>query len=151
VDDEFTAVRLEAVLATLRGEKGGQVIFGGVWGAAGATIALVLNVMVPVAIVPAIILPTATYFVSRRAHQRALQRATIALEQALDRLERGDRQRLFGHRLIFEERFATTPTRAPCMRKRPGSDESRRARSPSRKPRRMSPRSFSGLAPRGNR
>ena len=49
-----------------------------------------MGVMVPVAIVPAIVIPAATYFGSRRSHQHALQRATLALEQALDRLERGE-------------------------------------------------------------
>ena len=93
VDDEFTVVRLEAVLATLRGQKGTQVIFGTVWGGAGTVVALMLNVMVPVAIVPTIVIPAATYFATRRAHQRAVQRASIALEQALDRLERGDAKR----------------------------------------------------------
>ena len=93
VDDEFTVVRLEAGFASLRAEKGSQVIFGTVFGGVGTVIALVLNVMVPVAIVPAIVVPAATYFGSRRSHQHALHRAHIALEQALDRLERGDRQR----------------------------------------------------------
>ena len=93
VDDEFSVVRLEAVFASLRAEKGSQVVFGTVGGGALTVVALIANVMVPVAIVPAIIVPAATYFGSRRSHQHSLQRAVIALEQALDRLERGDRQR----------------------------------------------------------
>jgi hypothetical protein len=93
VDDEFSVVRLEAVFARLRSEKGSQVIFGTVFGAAGTTIALVLNVMVPVAIVPTVVLPAVSWYASRRSHQHALQRALITLEQALDRIERGDRQR----------------------------------------------------------
>lgn len=93
VDDEFTVVRLEAVFTSLRDEKGSQVIFGTVFGGAGTAIALVINTMLPVAILPAIVVPAATYYASRRSHQHALQRAGIALEQALDRLERGDRQR----------------------------------------------------------
>ena len=93
VDDEFSVVRLEAVFTSLRAEKSGQLVAGTLGGGALTAVALVLNVMVPVAIVPAIVLPAATYYASRQSHQHALQRAHIALEQALDRLERGDRQR----------------------------------------------------------
>lgn len=93
VDDEFTVVRLEAVFTSLRGEKAAQTLAGSVLGAAGTTIAIVLNVMVPVAIVPVIVIPAASWYGSRRSHQHATQRAVIALEQALDRIERGDKQR----------------------------------------------------------
>lgn len=90
VDDEFTVVRLEAVLASFRAEKGHQTIVTTVFGGASTGALLLMGVMVPVAIVPAIVIPAATYFGSRRSHQHALQRATLALEQALDRLERGE-------------------------------------------------------------
>jgi hypothetical protein len=93
VDDEFTVVRLEAVFTSVRDEKGSQLIFGTVFGGAATAIALVINTMVPIAILPAIVVPAVTYYASRRSHQHTLQRASIALEQALDRLERGDRQR----------------------------------------------------------
>jgi hypothetical protein len=93
VDDEFTVVRLEATFARMRGEKASNTIISGVFGGAVTGVALVLGVMIPVAIVPVIAVPAATYFGSRRSHQHALQRANISLEQALDRLERGDHQR----------------------------------------------------------
>ena len=93
VDDEFTVVRLEAVFASMRGEKMAQTLAGGVLGAAGTTIAIVLNVMVPLAIVPVVVIPAASWYASRRSHLHAIQRASIALEQALDRIERGDKQR----------------------------------------------------------
>lgn len=93
VDDEFTVVRLEAVFTRLRGEKAAQTMAGSVVGGAATAIAIVLNVMVPVAIVPVVVVPVASWYGSRRSHQHALQRAVIALEQSLDRVERGDKQR----------------------------------------------------------
>jgi hypothetical protein len=51
-----------------------------------------MGIMVPVAVVPAIVVAGASYVVSRRTQQHALQRGLLALEQILDRLERGERE-----------------------------------------------------------
>lgn len=90
VDEEFTVVRLEATFTALRSEMGTRTVVGSVFGAAGSTVALVMGVMAPVAIVPGVALGVASYFAARRTQQHAIQRATLSLEQALDRLERGE-------------------------------------------------------------
>ena len=90
VDEEFTVVRLEAAFTSLRSEMGSRTIIGSVFGAAGSTVALVLGVMVPVAVVPGIAVGVASYYSARRTQQHAVHRAALALEQALDRLERGE-------------------------------------------------------------
>jgi hypothetical protein len=108
VDDEFTVVRLEANFASKRAEKGGNTIIGSVVGVGGSAVALVLGVMVPVAVAPGLVLIAGTYYAARRSHLHMLNRATIALEQALDRLERGDAKQPSLLRLI---EAALPPTR----------------------------------------
>jgi hypothetical protein len=90
VDTEFCVVRLEAVFGSLRSEMGGRTILGTVFGAAGSGVALVLGVMVPVAVIPGVVVSAASYYSARRTHQHAVHRAALTLEQALDRLERGE-------------------------------------------------------------
>jgi hypothetical protein len=90
VDDEFTVVRMEAAFSSLRAEMGSRTILGTVFGAASTGVCLVLGVMVPVAVAPAVVLSAGSFLSARRTHQHAIQRATLSLEQALDRLERGE-------------------------------------------------------------
>lgn len=90
VDEEFTVVRLEATFGSLRAEMGSRTVLGTVFGAAGSGVALVLGVMAPVAVIPAVALSAASYYTARRTHQHAIHRASLTLEQALDRLERGE-------------------------------------------------------------
>ena len=90
VDEEFTLVRLEAVFTALRSEMGSRTIMGTVFGGAGTAVCLVLGVMAPVAVVPVVLLSAGSYYSARRTQQHAVHRATLALEQALDRLERGE-------------------------------------------------------------
>ena len=90
VDEEFTLVRLEAVFAALRSEMASRTLIGSVFGGAGTVVCFVLGVMAPVAAAPVVLLSGASYYAARRTQQHAVQRATLALEQALDRLERGD-------------------------------------------------------------
>lgn len=90
VDEEFTVVRLEATFTSLRSEMGGRTIAGTVFAAAGSGVALVLGVMAPVAIIPGVALSVASYYTARRTQQHAIHRAMLTLEQALDRLERGE-------------------------------------------------------------
>ena len=90
VDEEFTLVRMEATFGSLRSEMGSRTILGTVFGAAGSGVALVLGVMAPVAVIPGVVVSAASYYSARRTHQHATHRAALSLEQALDRLERGE-------------------------------------------------------------
>jgi hypothetical protein len=103
VDDEFTLVRLQASFQALRSAMGTRTIVGSVFGAvaSGALIAIGLTVSltvaaalwVPAAMAPAIAIGAGSYYSARRTHEHAVQRAQLALEQILDRLERGDSDR----------------------------------------------------------
>jgi len=90
VDEDSTLVRLEASFASLRRAMAGQAAAGAVLGGAGTGVAVLLNTMLPVAIIPVVGLSAIAYYSSRRTQHRAVERATLALEQVLDRLERGD-------------------------------------------------------------
>ena len=68
VDEEFSVVRLEALFGSLRSEMGSRTILGTVFAAAGSGVALVLNVMVPVAIIPGVAVAAASYYSARRTH-----------------------------------------------------------------------------------
>jgi len=89
VDDQRVLVRLEADLSNVRFERtlwGGVMTGGGVLGT-GALITL--GFFVPVAVIPAAVAAVGGYFVAR-SHAPLVTRAQLALEQLLDRLERGD-------------------------------------------------------------
>lgn len=90
VDEEFALVRLEAVFAALRSDMASRTIAGTVFGGAGTVVALVLGVMAPVAVAPVVLLSAGSYYAARRTQQHAVHRASLTLEQALDRLERGE-------------------------------------------------------------
>lgn len=92
VEEGSTLVRLEASYAALRGSMAKQSFAGAVVGSASTGAAVLMGVMIPVAIIPAIGITGLAYIGSRRAQQHALQRALLTLEQLLDRLERGDAQ-----------------------------------------------------------
>ncbi len=92
VDDEFTLVRLEAGFAALRSAMGGRTAVGTVIGSASTGAALLMGVMVPVAIAPAILVSAASYVAARRTQRHAIERGLLTLEQVLDQLERGDTQ-----------------------------------------------------------
>jgi hypothetical protein len=51
---------------------------------------VVLSFPVLVAIAPAAILASAGFVAARSSHSRTVERSQLALEQVLDRLERGD-------------------------------------------------------------
>jgi len=94
VDDRHVLVRLDANLAPLRGAALRDGLAAGTVGGIGATIAItVAHVFVPLAIVPAVALAAGGWWGGRRRFARALQRAQVALEQILDRLERGELSR----------------------------------------------------------
>ena len=66
-------------------------MLGAGMGTAAAGAAIVMNVMLPVAIVPAIGVTALAYYAARRRQQHALQRGLLAIEYILDRLEHGDK------------------------------------------------------------
>lgn len=92
VDEAHTLVRLDASFSGLRRAMAGQTALGTVVGSGAAGTAILLNVAVPVALVPAIGIAAVSYFSSRRTQRHAIQRGHLSLEQVLDRLERGDAQ-----------------------------------------------------------
>jgi hypothetical protein len=108
VDKEFTLVRLEASFAVLRRTAGSQVAAGTLFGAGASGVLAVLGVMLPVAVIPAVVLSGGAYYGSRRTHRHALERGLLALEQALDRLERGEGQQ---HPLLKMIESALPPSR----------------------------------------
>lgn len=92
VDAERSIVRLDASLANVRSQRllggGGVIAAGGV--ASGVFIAL--GVMAGVAVLPLAVSVVGGYFIAR-SHGPQVAGAQLALEQMLDRLERGELQR----------------------------------------------------------
>ena len=92
VDAERSIVRLDASLANVRTQRmaGGSAVV--VVGGAFTGILLALGVMAAVAVPPVAAALVAGYFVAR-SHAPQVAGAQLALEQMLDRLERGEMQR----------------------------------------------------------
>jgi hypothetical protein len=90
VEEGKVLVRLDADFSDLRGSMAKQTAIGAAGGTAATAAAIAINVMIPVAIVPAIGITALSYIGSRRRQQYAVQRALLTFEQLLDRLERGD-------------------------------------------------------------
>ena len=86
VDESRSLVQLIADLSNTRGEYllGSGLVLGG--SAAATGIALVLGVLVPVAIIPALIGAPIAYSVARD-RRRQIEKFQVAVEQILDRLE----------------------------------------------------------------
>jgi hypothetical protein len=90
VDGERVLVRLDADFGTHRTTVAGQGATLVGLGAASSAVAVLLGVILPVAAVPAVAAGAIGYYQARRRHARMLIRAQLALEQVLDRLERGE-------------------------------------------------------------
>jgi hypothetical protein len=90
VDGERSLVRLDADLGSHRSSVAGQGATLATVGALSSGAAVALGVLVPVAVVPAVAACVIGYYQARRRHAATLTRAQLALEQVLDRLERGD-------------------------------------------------------------
>jgi hypothetical protein len=90
VDGERALVRLDADLGTHRSSVAGQGVTLVGLGAASSGVAAVLGVLIPVAVVPAVAAAAIGYYQARARHARAIARTQLALEQVLDRLERGE-------------------------------------------------------------
>jgi hypothetical protein len=89
VDDQRVLVRLEADLSNVRFER---ALTGGIMtgcGALGSGALVALGFFLPVAVIPVGVAAIGGFFVSR-SHAPVVTRAQLALEQLLDRLERGD-------------------------------------------------------------
>jgi len=92
IDAERSIVRLDASLANVRSHRiagGGAVLAGG---GVSSGVLIALGVMTAVAVLPVAAGLVAGYFVAR-SHMPQVAGAQLALEQMLDRLERGELQR----------------------------------------------------------
>jgi hypothetical protein len=93
LEEGRTHVVLDADLHNLRGRSFKQVAGSGVVGAALTGAALIISVPAALAAAP-VVAVTAVGFAASRAYQRRIAgRAQLALEQLLDRLERGELNR----------------------------------------------------------
>lgn len=92
VDRELTLVRLEADFTVLRRAMVSQTVVGTAIGSGAAGVLAIIGVMLPVAVVPAVIGAGVSYAAARRTQRHVLQRGLLTLEHVLDRLERGEAQ-----------------------------------------------------------
>jgi hypothetical protein len=90
VDAGRTLVVLDAGLSSYRGTLMTSTTVASGLGASASVIGAVIGIMLPVAVIPAIIVPAAALVISRQSQSTAVSRAQLALEQLLDHLERGD-------------------------------------------------------------
>jgi hypothetical protein len=90
VDEARTHVALDADFRTHRSVAVGQIGASSFFGVAATASLLVMHVFPPLAIVPVVVAPLMGVAGARSAHNRVLPRAQLALEQLLDRLERGE-------------------------------------------------------------
>jgi hypothetical protein len=93
VDDGRTHVVLDADFQNMRRRSLKQSIGSGVLGAAATGSALVIGVTVALAAAPVVVATAAGIAASRAYQKRIVSRAQLALEQLLDRLERGELRR----------------------------------------------------------
>jgi hypothetical protein len=90
VDADRVLVRLDADFGSHRSAVAGQGVALAGFGAVSSGAAVLLGVLVPVAVLPAIAAGAIGYYQARSRHARTITRAHLALEQVLDRLERGE-------------------------------------------------------------
>jgi hypothetical protein len=90
VEENSSLVRIQADFSQVRSSGMTQTVLGAGVGSAATGAAIVMNIMLPVAIVPVLGVTALAYFGARRRQQHALQRGLLAIEYVLDRLERGD-------------------------------------------------------------
>lgn len=90
VDENRVLVSLEADLRGYRRRLAMRVGEVGLVGAAGTASLFVIGAMAAVSVAPVIVLPAVAAFGVRRAQHQNVVRAQLALEQLLDRLERGE-------------------------------------------------------------
>ena len=96
VDDARVHVALEADFRTHRRTAMSQTATGALVGAAATASLLVIGAMPLLAVVPVVVGPTLGYTGARVVNGHIITRAQLALEQLLDRLERGEYGRRSG-------------------------------------------------------
>lgn len=90
VDEARAIVRLDADFTSFRRQAAGT---GGViatLGAGASGVAAAIGVMLPVAVIPAVVLGAGGVYQARRRQRTLVARGHLVLEQILDRLERGE-------------------------------------------------------------
>lgn len=90
VDDTRVHVGLDADFRTRRRQSAGQIAGSTVLGAASTGVLLLVGFATAFAVAPVILLPAAGFAGARAMQSRVVSRAQLALEQLLDRLERGE-------------------------------------------------------------
>jgi hypothetical protein len=90
VDDQRVLVSLDADLSTRRGRLAGELAGATVVGAGATGVLAIMGIAMAIAVAPAVLAPAAAYYGFRGVQMRLLNRAQLALEQLLDRLERGE-------------------------------------------------------------
>lgn len=90
VDDTRAMVRIDADFAGFRRQAAGTGAALATVGAGASGVAAAIGVMLPVAIVPAIVLGAGAVYQARSRQRAVITRAHLVLEQILDRLERGE-------------------------------------------------------------
>lgn len=90
IDDGRVQVALDADLRTYRRNSAGMVAGMSSIGAAAAGALFVMGVMVPIVVAPLVVMPAVGVAGARSMQARLISRAQLALEQLLDRLERGE-------------------------------------------------------------
>jgi hypothetical protein len=90
LDESRCVVRLDADFSEHRSRvtRDGTLTLGA--GGFATAAALAMNVVLPVALIPVLGLAGLGYIQARKRHRHTLSRAQLALEQVLDRLERGE-------------------------------------------------------------
>lgn len=90
LDEARAMVRLDADFTSYRRQVASAGGIATTVGAGAAGTAAAIGVMLPVAIVPAIVLGAGAAWQARRSHRAMVARGHLVLEQILDRLERGE-------------------------------------------------------------
>lgn len=90
IDDTRALVRLDADFTGFRRQAAGTGAVVATLGAGASGTAVVLGVMLPVAVVPAVALAIGGMYQARARQRAVAARAHLVLEQILDRLERGE-------------------------------------------------------------
>jgi hypothetical protein len=90
VDEQRTLVHLDADLGAFRSSLAKQTAGLSALGVISTGAMIALGFMVPIAVVPAVVVSAGSFYGARGMNARVLSAAQLALEQLLDRLERGE-------------------------------------------------------------
>ena len=90
VDEQRVLVSLDADLSARRGRLAGELAGATVVGAGATGVLVIMGLAIAFAAAPAVLAPAVAFYGFRGMQVRLLNRAQLALEQLLDRLESGD-------------------------------------------------------------